>query len=76
WDRQAGNHRPAAAATLLISGHYHHKVRYDFGPRTWVQLPAEDAGSPWYAETHGAGAPCPGSVTIDLEGTIGDIRVV
>lgn len=77
WDRQAGNHRPVGSADLLVSGHYH-SLRVEWlGPRTWVQLPTEDAGSPQYAETAGPGARRSGSVTIDLgAGTVGDIRIV
>ena len=77
WDRQAGNHRPIGSADLLISGHYH-SLRVEWlGPRTWIQLPTEDAGSPQYAETAGPGARRSGSVTIDVgDATVGDIRIV
>lgn len=76
-DKQAGNHRPIGAADLLISGHYHSFRHEWLGPRTWVQCPSEDAGSPQYAETAGAGARRSGSVTIDVDaGTVGDIRIV
>ena len=76
-DAQAGNHRPIGAADLLISGHYHSFRHEWLGPRTWVQCPSEDAGSPQYAETAGPGARRSGSVTIDVDaGTVGDIRIV
>lgn len=76
-DKQAGNHRPIGAADLLISGHFHSFRHEWLGPRTWVQLPSEDAGSPQYAETAGAGARRSGSVTIDVEsGSVGDVRIV
>lgn len=76
-DKQAGNHRPIGAADLLISGHYHSFRCEWLGPRTWVQLPSEDAGSPQYAESAGAGARRSGSVTIDVEsGSVGDVRIV
>lgn len=77
WDKQAGNHRPIGATNLLLSGHYH-SLRVEWlGPRTWVQVPTEDAGSPQYAERAGAGARRSGSVTIDVSsGRVGDIRVV
>lgn len=77
WDRQAGNHRPVGSADLLISGHYH-SLRVEWlGPRTWIQLPTEDAGSPQYAEAAGKGARRSGSVTVDVaDATVGDIRIV
>ena len=76
-DKQAGNHRPIGAADLLISGHYHSFRCEWLGPRTWVKLPSEDAGSPQYAESAGAGARRSGSVTIDVEsGSVGDVRIV
>lgn len=78
WDKQAGNHRPAGSAELLLTGHYHSlKVEW-LGPRTWVQMPTEDAGSPWYAEVAGVGARRSGSLTIDVNDPahIGHLRVV
>lgn len=77
WDKQAGNHRPVGSADLLLSGHYH-SLRVEWlGPRTWVQVPTEDAGSPQYAERAGVGGRRSGSVTIDVAaGTVGDIRIV
>ena len=78
WNGQAGNHRPAGAASLLITGHYHHFVHYWIGPaRTWIQLPAEDGGSEWFAESSGIGDRRSGSVTVDVEsGVIGAVRLV
>ena len=76
-DKQAGNHRPIGSAQLLLSGHFHSLRCEWLGPRTWVQLPTEDAGSPQYAETAGAGARRSGSVTIDVAaGSVGDLRIV
>lgn len=77
WDRQAGNHRPIGAASLLLSGHYH-SLRVEWlGPRTHIQVPTEDAGSPQYAERAGKGGRRSGSVTVDVvDGTVGDIRIV
>lgn len=76
-DKQAGNHRPIGAADLLISGHFHSFRCEWLGPRTWIQCPSEDAGSPQYAETAGPGARRSGSVTIDVAaGAVGDVRIV
>lgn len=77
WDKQAGNHRPVGSADLLLSGHFH-SLRVEWlGPRTWIQLPTEDAGSPQYAERAGKGARRSGSVTVDVtDGVVGTIRVV
>jgi predicted phosphodiesterase len=77
WDAQAGNHRPIGAADLLITGHRHHFQHVWLGPRTWIQLPAEDNGSPGFAERYGTGDARPGSVTVDLaDGTIGNVRII
>lgn len=77
WDAQAGNHRPAGAAQLLLTGHYHHFQHVWYGPRTWIQMPSEDNGSPGFAERYGTGGARPGSVTVDLaDGNIGDVRIV
>lgn len=77
WDKQAGNHRPAGGASLLLSGHFH-SLRVEWlGPRTWIQMPTEDAGSVSYAERAGKGARRSGSITLDVVGGfLGDIRVV
>ena len=76
-DKQAGNWTPIGAAELLISGHYHSFRHEHLGPRTWIQCPSEDAGSPQYAERAGAGARRSGSVTVDVHaGTVGDVRIV
>jgi hypothetical protein len=77
WNGQAGNHRPAGAATLLITGHYHHLSHVWIGPRTWVQCPAEDAGSLWFAESTGIGDRRAGSVAISVDaGSVGAVRLV
>ena len=77
WDKQAGNHRPAGSASLLLSGHYH-SLRVEWlGPRTWIQLPTEDAGSTSYAERAGKGDRRSGSVTVDVvDGRVGNLRLI
>lgn len=77
WDQQAGNHRPAGGASVLFTGHYHAFEHRWLGPRTWIQIPAEDAGSPWYAELRGPGARRAASVAADVaEGVLRQVRLV
>ena len=52
---QIKGQRPAADAELLLSGHRHHLAVSELGlRRTWVQAPAMDGGSQWFASQTGA----------------------
>lgn len=57
WAGQAHGMTPAGDATLLITGHYHHLRVTQTGRKTWVQAPALDNGSEWWARETGAAAP-------------------
>ena len=49
WAQEIANRRDAAAATVLLAGHYHHA--YTLGPqsgRLLVGLPSLDGGSAWW----------------------------
>lgn len=52
WAQEIANKRDAAAATVLLAGHYHHS--YTLGPqsgRLLVGLPSLDGGSAWWEST-------------------------
>ena len=52
---QIKGQRPAADAELLLSGHRHHLAVSELGlRRTWVQAPAMDGGSQWFASSTGS----------------------
>ena len=51
-DKQKARH-PVGDADVLVSGHYHHFVAVQDGPRTWFQCPALDGGSRWFEEAGG-----------------------
>lgn len=57
WAGQAHGMAPAGDASLLITGHYHHLRVTQSGRKTWVQCPALDNGSEWWARETGAAAP-------------------
>jgi hypothetical protein len=42
---------------LLITGHYHHLRVTQSGRKTWLQAPALDNGSEWWARETGATSP-------------------
>ena len=66
WMKQAFAFSDLAAATVLTTGHYHHRMTAELAgageggtARWWHQAPAQDAGSGWFenaqAGTSGAG---------------------
>jgi predicted phosphodiesterase len=57
WANQAHGMAPAGDASLLITGHYHHLRVTQSGRKTWLQAPALDNGSEWWARETGAAAP-------------------
>lgn len=72
-DGQAGGFRAAGDATIYVSGHYHHYSVMRPGGRTFIQAPALDGGSVWFAETNGDESP-PGVVTF-LVGPGGPLHI-
>lgn len=70
--QQLGN-QPISAATLYVSGHFHHLQVREIGnterntSRYWVQAKTIDSGSDWYRTSGGSGDSDPGVVCIPLE---------
>lgn len=76
WGKQAHGMQPIGAATLLLTGHYHHLKVDQAGAKTWVQAPALDGGSQWFLNTTGMNAP-PGLVTMLVgDGAWSDLAVL
>lgn len=46
-------------ADVLISAHYHHYRVQNFNHRLWIQVPAMDGGSHWFADRTGMGGATP-----------------
>jgi len=67
WAGQMKGRRPVGDADLLVTGHYHHTVVNQEGPRTWIQCPTLDGGSPYFAEKTGLESP-PGTMTFVTDG--------
>jgi hypothetical protein len=60
WTKAVFNDSYLAAATLMVSGHFHHHRTEQFSgtegrERWWVQASTLDNGSDWYTRTQGAG---------------------
>ena len=67
---QALGMRAAGESEFIWSGHYHHFSAVEVGRRVFVQAPALDGGSVWYAESAGIETP-PGMLTGLLTGSTG-----
>jgi hypothetical protein len=52
---QALGQTAVGGAEVLISAHYHHYAVKQLGPRLWIQTPALDGGSFWFADRRGLG---------------------
>jgi hypothetical protein len=72
WRQQAFGNQPVAAATLGVSGHFHHLRVVELGStprgtsRFWVQAATMDNGSGWWKRQAGEDSQ-PGLVTFFLE---------
>jgi predicted phosphodiesterase len=53
WSKQSFGMQPSMGATILLTGHFHHLVVDQDGPRTHFQCPTLDDGSPWFEATNG-----------------------
>jgi hypothetical protein len=54
WRGQTFGEQPVAAAKILLTGHFHHFRAEEVGSgKLWVQAPALDNGSSWYANRTG-----------------------
>lgn len=72
WKKQAFGHQPIAAATVAVSGHFHHSRVQEMGlsangnSRWWIQAPTLDNGSNWFRLTSGEQS-LPGLGAFELE---------
>lgn len=72
WAKQTHGGGPLAAATILVTGHFHHlRVQpsgaIDGRARWWMQAPTLDNGSSWWANG-GGGSDCePGLLTFTID---------
>lgn len=72
WRKQAFGHQPIAAATVAVSGHFHHSRVQELGlsangnSRWWIQAPTLDNGSNWFRLTSGEQS-LPGLGAFELE---------
>jgi hypothetical protein len=60
WTKQAFGNQPVAAATVLMTGHFHHLRVQELGQsanggsRYWIQAKTMDNGSNWYRLNSGS----------------------
>lgn len=72
WRNQAFGKQPVAAATILISGHFHHSRIQELGDagnggsRYWIQAPTMDSGSGWFRLNSGQDSK-PGIACFEVE---------
>jgi hypothetical protein len=67
WRRATFGNQPGARSRILVTGHFHHYRSETGGDgRTWIQVPAMDGGSAWFANKRGEDSP-PGMVTFWLD---------
>lgn len=59
WQGQALGDTAVGQADVLITAHYHHYAVKNLNHRLWIQTPALDGGSFWYADRTGMGARTP-----------------
>lgn len=57
WHGQATGRTPVGSADILLTGHFHHFVVEQVGPRLWIQVPAMDGGSAWFRDKKGLESP-------------------
>lgn len=62
WQGQALGNTAVGQAEVLLSAHYHHYAVRQLNHRLWVQTPALDGGSHWFADRTGMGANSPSGI--------------
>lgn len=62
WQGQALGNTAVGQADVLISAHYHHYAVRQLNHRLWVQTPALDGGSHWFADRTGMGGNSPSGI--------------
>lgn len=71
WEKQAFGHQPVAAASIALTGHFHHLrvqelgLHNNGGSRYWIQGKTMDNGSGWFRLNSGQDSQ-PGLVTFEL----------
>lgn len=63
WERQSHGETSIGSAQLLLTGHWHHLSVIRDGPKSHIQCPTLDGGSPWFEHTT-AKTTTPGTVTV------------
>lgn len=58
WGDKAKARHRIGDADVLVTGHYHHLIVVQDGPRTHMQCPANDGGSRWFEERGGSSTVC------------------
>lgn len=83
WAKQTHGGGPLAAATILLTGHYHHARiqptgQIDGRDRWWMQAPTLDNGSAWFRNGSGGSDSEPGllTFTIDDHGRWDHLRLI
>jgi len=83
WAKQTHGGGPLAAASILVTGHFHHLRLEPTGAiegrdRWWIQAPTLDGGSSWWRNSGGGSSGEPGAVTftIDDAGDWDNLRLV
>lgn len=72
WEKQAFGNQPVAAATIGLTGHFHHLRVHELGlsanggSRYWIQGKTMDNGSSWFRLTQGSDSQ-PGLTCFELE---------
>lgn len=62
YKNMAAGHHPVGDANVLVGNHYHHEIIKNFGQLLFIQNPAQDGGSPEFADYSGTDA-APGMAT-------------
>jgi len=62
WSGQSLAETPVGQTEILISAHMHHYRVHQFNHRLWIQVPAMDGGSHWFADRTGMGVGTPTGV--------------
>lgn len=57
WYGQATGRTAVGNADILLTGHFHHFIAQQVGPRLWIQVPAMDGGSAWFRDKRGLESP-------------------
>ena len=62
WSGQSLGDTAIGQSEILITAHYHHYAVKQFNHRLWIQVPALDGGSHWFADRTGMGGNTPSGV--------------